>query len=309
MSTEHYPLKKFRLCAACHGNHFFSFSWSASIQAPFALNLLYCLCFSFSSETAANDQFSIFLFLLHLLWTLKQCPPLCSSSIAFASRWIAPWLFYQFFFVLGLSAAMFLMVSSKLHLQDEERLNPPATCRTVYQAISSKSFFSPSADTRISGSLSGELLTQFNSVTQISNFVLWLTFDSRRKVCTLGVCVSDRVQILGAIFSKKDRCMHLRSHEQSPNKRMSFNFSQFISLGTLQDRSHSPTHIVPGWDTVGSEKLSSLCCFQSNYSGWTLWSPWNRFFLSARSYSIPSWEFRVWSELHPVGTASLLIEF
>ena len=90
MSTEHYPLKKFRLCTACHGNHFFSFSWSASIQAPFALNLLYFLSllqflfgncsqrsiqhFPFLAPSPLNAEamFSILLFISCLRFTVDR---------------------------------------------------------------------------------------------------------------------------------------------------------------------------------------------------------------------------------------------
>ena len=85
-------------------------------------------------------------------------------------------------------------------------------------------------------------------------------------------CISDGAQILGVIFPKKDRCMHWRSHERSQNKRMPFNFSQFISWRTIQYRSHSLIHFVPEWDWSDSKNIACLCCLEIDFSGWTLWT-------------------------------------
>ena len=93
---------------------------------------------SFSCSTFFERWSNVFHSLLHQITCVSQWISLRDLSTNSSSSW-------------ALSAALFKMVSNKLHLQDKECPRPPATCRVVCESISSKSFFNSSTDTGIPG--------------------------------------------------------------------------------------------------------------------------------------------------------------
>ena len=190
--------------------------------------------------------------------------------------------------------------------------NPSATYRAVCQSKLSRLFFSPSPKTSIPkfNLWSGELLTKFNWVIQIFNFVRGLTFESRRKICTLGFYLCDRVQILGGILYQEGSLHALKkslSNLQTWECRSYF--SQFINLGRFRiartlpltlslDEIESATRKFH--PCVAHKEITTCELFDLFVTGFSF-----RLELTLHLF----WEFRVWSELWSTGTVALLIEF
>ena len=84
------------------------------------------------------------------------------------------------------------------------------------------------------------------------------------------ICISDGAQILGVTFPKKYRSMHRRRQEQSPNKRVLFNFFHLYSWRTIQYRSYSLIHFFSEWDWCGRKNNAVFRCLQIDLNNWIL---------------------------------------